>query len=71
MGMDNCSCLNISLCFILFCNKPGKQIMMYVCLQLNLLPPPIRPGTLSARPSLPLSERTYFMDDLFLDEARV
>ena len=41
MGKDNCGRLNISLCFILFCNKTGKQIMTYVCLQLNLLPPPM------------------------------
>ena len=40
-----------------------KKIVFYLHLQLNLLPTPIRAGAPLAGPPLPVSERTYFMDD--------
>ena len=39
MGMDNFSCLNSSL-FFFFKRICGKKFIVYVRLQLNLLPPP-------------------------------
>ena len=39
MGMDNFGCLNSSLSLFFFKRICGKKFIMYVRLQLNLLPP--------------------------------
>ena len=63
MGMDNFSYLNSSLSLVLFYNEPAKK--NYDVCTLAAEPPssPHKTNTLLAGPLLPLSARTYFMDE--------
>ena len=51
------------LFYFYFVMSVRKKIVFYLHLQLNLPPTPIRDGAPLAGPPLPVSERTYFMDD--------
>ena len=51
------------LFYFYFVMSVRKKIVFYLHLQLNLAPTPIRASAPLAGPPLPVSERTYFMDD--------